>query len=126
MTLLRSCASTLYGPRSVQRGGLHCEWIVIVTIQQYNNATIQQCNNTTMQCNNATIQQCNNTTMQCNRGLAAGMLLHHVYLEVRYEVGRDAALRLDPGAARLALGLDLPIVALEDDVEVVQDRHLGH
>lgn len=44
-----------------------------------------------------------------------------IYLEVRYEVGRDTPLRLDPGAARLAVGLDFAILALEHNVEVIQD-----
>ena len=43
---------------------------------------------------------------------------------MRYEVGRDAALRLDPGATRLAVGLDFAIFALEHNIEVIQDGHL--
>ena len=40
---------------------------------------------------------------------------------MRYEVGRDTSLRLDPGATSLAVGLDLAILALEDYIKVIQN-----
>lgn len=43
---------------------------------------------------------------------------------MRYEVGRDAALRLDPRAASLAVGLDFAIFTFEHNIKVIQDRHL--
>lgn len=43
---------------------------------------------------------------------------------MRYEVGRDAPLRLDPGATSLAVGLDFAIFTLEHNIKVIQNRHL--
>lgn len=46
------------------------------------------------------------------------------YLKMRDEVGRDAALRLDSRATRLAVGFDFAILALEHNIKVIQNRHL--
>ena len=46
------------------------------------------------------------------------------YLEMRYEVGRDAPLRLDPGATSLAVGLDFAIFTFKHNIKVIQNRHL--
>ena len=43
---------------------------------------------------------------------------------MRYEVGRDTPLRLDPGATSLAVGLDLAIFTFEHNIKVIQNRHL--
>lgn len=48
------------------------------------------------------------------------------YLKVRYEVGRDAPFRLDPGATSLTVGLDFPIFPFEHNVKVIQNRDLGN
>lgn len=45
-------------------------------------------------------------------------------LEMRYEVGRDTPLRLDPGATRLAVGLDFAIFTFKHNIKVIQNRHL--
>lgn len=39
------------------------------------------------------------------------------------EVGRNAAFRLDSGATRLAVRLDLTIFTLKYDIEVIQDGY---
>lgn len=45
---------------------------------------------------------------------------------MRNEVGRDAAFRLDSGAARLTVGLDLAIFTFKHNIKVIQDRYLGN
>lgn len=45
---------------------------------------------------------------------------------MRYEVGRDAPFRLDPGATSLTVGLDFPIFPFEHNVKVIQNRDLGN
>lgn len=46
------------------------------------------------------------------------------YLEMRYEVGRDTPLRLDPGATSLAVGLNFAIFTFKHNIKVIQNRHL--
>lgn len=46
------------------------------------------------------------------------------YLEMCYEVGRDAPFRLDPGATSLAVGLDFAIFTFKHNIKVIQNRHL--
>lgn len=57
---------------------------------------------------------------------ACTILFGNHYLKVRYEVGRDAPFRLDPGATSLTVGLDFPIFPFEHNVKVIQDRDLGN
>lgn len=45
-------------------------------------------------------------------------------LEMRYEVGRDTPLRLDPGTTSLAVGLDFAIFTFKHNIKVIQNRHL--
>lgn len=54
------------------------------------------------------------------------ILFGNRYLKVRYEVGRDAPFRLDPGATSLTVGLDFPIFPFEHNVKVIQNRDLGN
>lgn len=48
------------------------------------------------------------------------------YLEMRYEVRRDAPLCLDSGATSLAVRLNLAILTFEDNIKIIQNRHLRH
>lgn len=45
---------------------------------------------------------------------------------MRYEVRRDAPLCLDSGATSLAIGLNLAILTFEDNIKIIQNRHLRH
>lgn len=45
---------------------------------------------------------------------------------MRYEVGRDAPLRLDSGATSLTVRLDFPIFTFKHNVKVIQNRDLGN
>lgn len=54
------------------------------------------------------------------------ILFGNHYLKVRYEVGRDAPFRLDPGATSLTVGLDFSIFPFEHNVKVIQNRDLGN